>query len=224
MRTVFILAFTAILVVVISPALASGGSYLVDDASTATPGRCQLESWLQVFRAGTHTGWTVPACGVGPVEFGIGLGGQSHPGQNMQNPSIKWQLRNGDDAGIGFALATDTTLQNGRRIGTNAYAASNFGIDDGRRLMANVNLGMTQARDGAWRRLTGVGFEFAVTKDLALLVERLWTARLSQTTQAGARFYFGKDDGDSVDFVVGRARARALPTSRWATIGLNLAF
>lgn len=224
MRNFFILAFGAILVAFASPSMASGGSYLVDDASTAPPGRCQLESWLQVFRGGTHTAWTVPACGVGPVEFGLGLGGQSHPGHNLQNPSIKWQLRNGDDAGIGLAVATDTTLQNGHRIGSNVYAASNFGIDEERRLMANVNLGMTRAEDGAWRRLAGVGFEFAVTRQVALLAERLWTARLSQATQAGVRFYFGKDEGNSVDLVAGRERERAVPASHWATIGLNLAF
>jgi hypothetical protein len=224
MRNVIILAFGTILVAFASPSMASGGSYLVDDAATATPGRCQLESWLQVFRGGTHTAWTVPACGVGPVEFGLGLGGQSHPGQNLQNPSIKWQLRNGDDAGIGLAVATDTTLQNGHRIDSNVYAASNFGIDDGRRLMANVNLGMTHTEQGTWRRLAGVGFEFAMTKQVALLAERLWTAHLSQATQAGARFYFGKDEGNSVDLVVGREREHALPVSHWATIVLNLAF
>jgi len=224
MRNMLLFLVGAILVLVTSPLLASGGSYLVDDASTATPGRCQLESWLQVFRGGTHTAWTVPACGVGPVEFGLGLGGQSHPGYNLQNPSIKWQLRNGDDAGIGLAVAADTTLQNGHRIGSNVYAASNFGIDDERRLMANVNLGMTRVEQGAWHRLAGVGFEFAVTKEVALLAERLWASRLSQTTQAGVRYYFGKDDGNSVDLVVGREREHALPVSHWATLGLNLAF
>jgi hypothetical protein len=224
MRNLFILAFGVILIAFASPSMASGGSYLVDDASTATPGRCQLESWLQVFRGGAHTGWTVPACGVGPVEFGLGLGGQSHPGHNLQNPSIKWQLRNGDDAGIGLAMATDTTLQNGHRVGSNVYAASNFGIDDERRLMANVNLGATRVEQGAWHRLAGVGFEFALTKQVALLAERLWAARLSQATQAGVRYYFGKDNGNSVDLVVGRELEHALPTSRWATVGLNLAF
>lgn len=224
MRNHLILFFAAILVAFASPSMASGGSYLVDDASTATPGRCQLESWMQAFHGGMHTAWTVPACGIGPVEIGLGLGAGSHPGHTMQNPSIKWQLRNGDDAGMGFALATDTTLQNGHRIGSNVYAASNFGIDDARRLMANVNLGMTRVDQGAWHRLAGVGFEFAVTKEVALLAERLWVARLSQATQGGIRFYFGKDDGDSVDLVVGRERERALPLSRWATIGLNLAF
>jgi hypothetical protein len=224
MRFFFIFTFILILFLFASPSMASGGSYLVDDASTATPGRCQLESWFQAFRGGTHTAWTVPACGVGPVEFGLGLGAQSHPGHNMQNPSIKWQLRNGDDAGIGLALATDTTLQNGHRMGSNVYAASNFGLDAERRLMANVNLGMTRVEQGAWHRLAGVGFEFAVTKEVALLAERLWAARLSQATQAGVRFYFGKEDGDSVDLVMGRERERAAPTSHWATIGLNLAF
>lgn len=224
MRNFFIFALGVILAAFASPSMASGGSYLVDDASTATPGHCQLESWMQVFRGGARTGWSVPACGVGPVEFGLGLGGQSHPGRNLQSPSIKWQLRNGDDAGIGLAVATDTTLQNGHRIGSNVYAASNFGIDDSRRLMANVNLGMTRVEQGAWHRFAGVGFEFAVTKQVALLAERLWAARLSQATQAGVRYYFGKDEGNSVDLVVGRELEHALPASHWATIGLNLAF
>jgi hypothetical protein len=38
------------------------------------------------------------------------------------------------------------------------------------------------------------------------------------------RFYFGKDEGNSVDLVVGRERERAEAASHWATIGLNLAF
>lgn len=224
MRNMLLLLFGAILALIVSPSMASGGSYLVDDASTATPGRCQLESWMQAFRGGGRTAWSVPACGVGPVEFGLGIGGQSHPGHNLQNPSVKWQLRNGDDAGIGLAIATDTTLQNGHRTGSNVYAASNFGLDEERHLMANVNLGMTRVEQGAWHRLAGVGFEFAVTKEVALLAERLWAAGLSRTTQAGVRYYFGKDDGNSVDLVLGHERERASPPSRWATIGLNLAF
>ncbi|MET0936435.1 MAG: hypothetical protein ABWX83_10615, partial [Luteibacter sp.] len=204
------------------PSLASGGSYLVDDASTATPGRCQLESWLQAFRGGTHTAWTVPACGIGPVELGLGLGGQTHPGRNLANPSVKWQLRNGDEEGVGLALATDTTFGNGHHEGSNVYAASNFALDGGRRFMVNVNLGATRGNEGGWHALGGVGFEYAVSHHVGLLAERLWSKGLSQATQAGVRFYVGKDD--SVDLVVGRERERNLPLSRWATVGLNLAF
>lgn len=222
MRWLPVLVLAALLPCIASPCMASGGSYLVDDASTATPGRCQLESWLQAFRGGTVTGWTVPACGIGPVEIGLGLAGQTHPGRNFANPSIKWQLRNGDDEGIGFALATDSTFQNGHRDGTNVYAASNFAVDRGRLMMLNVNLGMTRQGQGAWHRLAGIGFEYAVTHHIGVLAERLWSRDLSQATQAGVRFYVGKDN--SIDLVVGRERERSLPLSRWATVGLNLAF
>lgn len=219
MRNAGLLALALILLAATSLASASGGSYLVDDASVAPAGHCQLESWLQAYAGGGRSGWSTPACGVGPVEFGLGLGHATHPSANAFNPSVKWQLRNGDDAGWGVALATDTTIVHGRREGSNVYAATTFGLDDARHLLLDVNLGAAQTVREPWRRLVGIGAEYAMTGAWSVLGERLWTAGTSHVTQWGVRYSFGDN---SVDLVSGSEHARRV--TRWSTLGLNLAF
>jgi hypothetical protein len=199
-------------------ARAEGGSYNVDDASVVGAGKCQLESWLREWSHGSNGVYAVPACGAGPVEFGVTLNtghGTFGPGVN---PSIKWQLRNGDDKGIGVAVATAATWIRGRQDDAQAYVATTFGLDDARRFMVALNVGADRARGESTHALYGFGLDYALTTRWTLLVERLWTHR-TITSQGGVRLAFGES---SLDVVVGSERS--LHASHWINLGWNAAF
>jgi|GEM_PF-237918 len=217
---VFLLRMLAFAAVLGSPmhAHAEGGSYNVDDASVVGAGKCQLESWLREWSHGSNGFYAVPACGAGPVEFGVTLNtghGTAGPGIN---PSIKWQLRNGDDKGVGVAVATAATWLHGRRDDAQAYVATTFGIDDARRWMVALNAGADRIRGESAYALYGVGLDFSLTTRWTLLVERMWTHR-TITSQGGVRLNFGDS---SLDLVVGSERSPH--AEHWINIGWNAAF
>ncbi|WP_413623817.1 hypothetical protein [Luteibacter sp. Lutesp34] len=211
-------ALAAMLLLVQPPAFASGGSYLVDDASVVGAGQCQTESWLRAWSRGSDGAWAVPACGVGPVELALSLGRQQGLPGLSASPALKWQLRNGDNSGVGVAVAANATYQNGRRVASQAYASASFGLDDARRLMVNLNLGVDEKRGSSGHPLKGLGVEYAFDDRWSLLAERVWS-RDAVTDQAGIRLTMGSV---SIDLVAGRERAT--DRSHWFNLGWNVAF
>ncbi|KJV24844.1 hypothetical protein [Luteibacter yeojuensis] len=204
-------------------AQAEGGSYNVDDASVAGAGTCQLESWLRAWSNGTNGVYAAPACGIGPVELGVTLNTGQHLRGIGANPGIKWQLRNGDDKGVGVALEANGTYLRGRQDDLQAYVATTFGLDDARRLMVAVNIGADRDHRTRSHPLYGVGLDLALTRRVTLLVERVWTYRTT-TDQGGVRVAFGES---SLDLVVGGEREaieRPRHGSHWINLGWNAAF
>lgn len=218
MRFFLAAALTVALFLVHLPAHASGGSYLVDDASVVGAGKCQLESWLRAWSNGSDGVWAVPACGVGPVEFGLSLHRQQGEAGLGLSPAVKWQLRNGDDHGIGLAVEVNTTYQHDRHVASQAYASTSFGLDDARRWMVDLNLGVDRERDRSAHPIEGAGVSYALDERWSLLAERFWS-RGSVSDQAGVRLAFGDS---SLDLVVGREMARL--RSHWVNVGWNAAF
>jgi opacity protein-like surface antigen len=216
MRLSLSIALVAMLLLVHPTASASGGSYLVDDASVAGPGQCQVESWLRAWSEGGDGVWSVPACGVGPVELGLSLDReQGLPGMGL-SPSVKWQLRNGDDRGVGLAIEVNATYQRGRHVASQAYAATTFGLDDARHLMLALNVGVDRQRGAGAHVLEGVGVEYALDDRWSVLAERLWSSD-SVTDQGGVRLTLG---GSSFDLVLGRDRSN--DRSHWINLGWNV--
>ncbi len=198
---------------------ASGGSYVVDDATITPAGRCQLESWLQSFKGGALAGWTVPACSIGTVEFSLGLGRQVRPNRNGLSPGVKWLIHDGGDTGISAAWATTATLDDGRRKLADSYVAFSGPLDRAQRWQANVNVGVAWTRSDHVRPLIGAGVEYIASSQVGLLAEYLRPVGHGYVAQTGVRIYF-KDN--SVDVLVGQSRDGEL--SRWINVGLNLAF
>lgn len=216
MRLALSIAIVAMLLLVHPPVLASGGSYLVDDASVAGPGQCQVESWLRAWSKGKDGLWTVPACGAGPVELGLSFDReQGLPGMAL-SPSVKWQLRNGDDRGVGVAIEVNATYQRGRHVATQAYVATTFGLDDARHLMLALNLGVDSLPGIGSQILEGVGLEYALDDRWSVLAERLWS-RDSVSDQGGVRLTMG---ASSFDLVLGRDRSKE--RSHWINLGWNI--
>ncbi|HEY9131346.1 MAG TPA: hypothetical protein VIM98_06275 [Dyella sp.] len=209
----------ALLCLVLSTAHAAGGSYLVDDASTTPAGRCQLESWLQVFRDGRLSLTATPACAVGNLEFSLGLTHQNIAHGNGQNPALKWRVRDGGIDGTSIALDFNSSVVGGKYTASNAYAAFSRLLDSAGRWTANLDLGVEAPR-GVHRRATaGLGLEYAPAPELSLLAEHTRTAGQGSVTQGGVRWHIG---ANSVDLIAGASHERT--TSRWITVGLNLAF
>ncbi|QWT21415.1 hypothetical protein KPL74_05285 [Bacillus sp. NP157] len=197
---------------------ASGGSYAVDDASVVGAGQCQVESWLRAWSKGSDGVHSVPACGIGPLEFGLDL----ETGQRVRgigaSPAVKWQLRDGDDKGVGVALVANVSYSSGRQRDAQSYVATTFGLDDARRWMVALNAGTDRTRGETTHALYGVGLSYALTQRWAWLVERLWTHR-AIADQTGVRLAFGDS---SLDLVFGRERS--LQRSHWINIGWNASF
>jgi hypothetical protein len=199
------------------PSLAAGGSYLVDDASITTPGRCQLESWLQAFSSGTSLVEAAPACSTGPVEWSAALGVQRNPHASLVSPAIKWQLRNGD-AGDRWGIAVDVgaTHAQGRWDNEIAYASFSRILESDQRWAVNFNVGMTRTPGHASHLLIGQEAEYTLSPRITLLAEHLWPINGRNEEQFGGRYVFGND---SVDLIAGMSGP-----DHWLTVGLNLAF
>lgn len=196
---------------------AAGGSYLVDDASITTPGRCQLESWLQVFSSGASVLETAPACSTGAIEWSVALASQHDPHANLVSPGIKWQLRNGDAGDRwGIALDVGATHVQGRWNNTMAYASFSRILESDQRWTVNFNAGATRTPGHASRPLMGEEAEYALSPSVTLLAEHLWPINGRNEAQLGGRYVFGND---SVDLIAGTSGP-----DHWMTIGLNLAF
>jgi hypothetical protein len=196
---------------------AAGGSYLVDDASITTPGRCQLESWLQAFSSGKTLVETAPACSTGPVEWSAALAIQRNPSVSEISPAIKWQLRNGD-AGDRWGIAVDVgaTRAQGHWNNEMAYASFSRILESDQRWTVNFNTGVTRTPGHASRPLIGQEAEYALSPSITLLAEHLWPINGRNEEQFGGRYVFGND---SVDLVAGMSGP-----DHWMTVGLNLAF
>ena len=196
---------------------AAGGSYLVDDASITTPGRCQLESWLQAFSSGKSLIEAAPACSTGAIEWSAALAIQRDPRVTQISPAIKWQLRNGD-AGDRWGIAVDVgaSRAQGRWNNEMAYASFSRILESDQRWMVNFNAGVTRTPGHASRPLIGQEAEYALSPRITLLAEHLWPINGHDEEQIGGRYVLGND---SVDLIAGMSGA-----DHWMTVGLNLAF
>lgn len=200
-------------------ACAGTGAYLVDDSSITPAGQCQLQSWLQVISSGQQVLNTLPACSTGPVEWSLGLAGQSNPYQHQESPAIKWMIVDGEHHPLGVAVNVGATWSNGHVTSKNTYAALTWTPDGNGPWSANVDLGEIFAPFKGWRPLIGEGIKYKATEDLAVIVEHIRPWNGLSLTQVGLRWSFNKND--SLDLIAGRSDADS--HSRWLTMGMNFA-
>ncbi|GAB2793367.1 hypothetical protein GCM10027021_15070 [Dyella kyungheensis] len=200
-------------------ARAGTGAYLVDDASITPAGQCQVQSWLQVLSGGQQALYTLPACSTGPVEWSLGLAGQSSPYQHQESPAVKWMIVDGEHHALGVAVNVGATWSNGHVTSKNTYAALTWTPNSDSRWALNMDLGEIFAPSKGWRPLFGEGVKYKATDDLAVILEHIRPWNGLSLTQAGVRWSFRKED--SLDLIAGRSDAST--HSRWVTVGLNVA-
>lgn len=167
---------------------------VVDDASIAAPGNCQLESWTQRTSSQTEY-WAVPACNVGGSwELGAGLGrigadgrgGAYHAGVLQAKTVFHALERNG--WGVGFTVANQ--FRQGTGIAGDLSVLVPFSLsrfDD--RLLVHANLGWLRTHaDGRSDVFRAGGAEWTVRPALTLTLEAYGTGRGPGMAQAGVRY------------------------------------
>lgn len=198
-------------------ALAGTGAYLVDDSSITPAGQCQIQSWLQNLSGGQQALNTLPACSTGPVEWSLGVAGQSSPYQHQESPAVKLMIVDGEQHALGVAVNVGATWSNGHVTSKNTYAAFTWTPDKDSRWSINADVGEIFAPSNGWRPLFGEGVKYKASEDLAVIVEHIRPWNGLSLTQAGIRWSFTKSD--SLDLIAGRSDAAQ--HSHWLTVGLN---
>lgn len=179
-------------ILLLAGAAQAGGHLDVDDAGMLDPGQCQYETWYG--RAGAepvtvlHFG---PTCRVGPVELGLNLdrfrvAGEPHA--FAIGPQIKWTwFGQAPDARLSGAVSAGATWDRTNRGRPGRQLLFPFTWRAADSLQVHLNLGADWAPvTGERTGRGGVGTEWAITQQVALLAERnraggQWTSR------AGAR-------------------------------------
>jgi hypothetical protein len=198
----------------------AGGSWFVDDAGIAPNGHCQLESWWRSFQDETMELTTVPACSAANVEWSLGMTRLSDPVRSDFTPGVKWQVKDNDHGGFGLALAASSLFHDGRSRNTTAYVAPSWVFGERQQWEVNTNAGVFHQPGERTHGLAGAALQYAASKTLALLAEHVWRQAHGHVSQGGVRLALAHST--TLDLVAGRSRDRV--TSRWATLGLNLAF
>jgi hypothetical protein len=93
-----------------SPALAAGGTHVVDDSGVETPGVCNTELFGKYFGPGRWSGTANLNCtfkGAPRLELGLGLTRTEDDGasETALGPSFKWNLAEPNGGAPGVALS-----------------------------------------------------------------------------------------------------------------------
>jgi hypothetical protein len=198
----------------------AGGSWYVDDAGIAPHGHCQLESWWRSFQDGTMELTTVPACSAANVEWSLGMTRLSDPVHSDFTPGVKWQVKDNDHGGFGLALAASSLFHDGRSRNTTVYVAPTWVFGVRQQWEVNTNAGVFHQPGERTQGFAGAAIQYTPSATIALLAEHVWRQAHGHVSQVGMRLALAPST--TLDLVAGRSRDRV--TSRWATLGLNLAF
>lgn len=207
-----------------SPAFASGGEHVVDDATVETPGTCHLESWVTIHNRERGLLNLSPACTrrTWPrLEIG-GAFQHSWDGSTLNTfgPALKLNLRP-VETGVGIALITSGALNLSSGKLETASLIVPVTIPVAERVRFNLNGGWTYARASARQHAAfyGAQVEMQVGRDFSLMGEVFGRDHGPAGTQAGLR-WTPRNGRLDVDLVVGRRVDGISPRS--VTLGLTL--
>jgi hypothetical protein len=200
---------------------------VVDDASIAGPGQCQVESWTQRTPYQTEY-WAMPACNVGgtwELAAGVGRIGPDGPGAAYRSAIVQAKTvfhsleKNG--WGVGLTIASQFRQGDGIAGDLSVLVPVSVSLLDDR-VLVHANAGWLRARasgrdDAFW----AAGAEWSVRPRLTLTLETYGTGRSHGFTQAGVRYTL-VPDRLAIDAGLG-SRLGRLGAERYVTLGLTLA-
>lgn len=207
-----------------TPAAASGGEHVVDDATVETPGTCHLESWVTVHGRERGLLNLSPACtrrAWPRLEIG-GAFQHSWDGSSLTTfgPALKYNLRP-VETGLGVALVTSGAmdLKSGKIETASVIVPVTISANDHVRF--NLNGGWTYSRTGGPRHAAfyGAQVEIQVARDFSLMGEAFARGSGPAGAQAGLR-WTPRGGRLDVDLVVGRRIDGVNPRS--ISLGLTL--
>lgn len=167
---------------------------VVDDASIADPGTCQLESWTQ-HNANQSEYWALPACNVGGAwELAAGVGSIRPDGPyptdtaGIVRAKTVFRPLEKNGWGIGLTIANQFSQGTGALGDLSAIVPASVSLFDDQ-LLFHANLGVLRARaGGALGAVWAAGGEWATTPAVALTLEAYDLGHAPGFSQAGARF------------------------------------
>ncbi|NID14099.1 hypothetical protein [Luteibacter yeojuensis] len=195
-----------------------GASLFVDDAGLTPAGRCQVESWVRLYRPAYELD-AVPACTVHGIEWSLGVTRSGNPSQGTSlGPGIKRVFRDFDthDWGVAMSLGANWDSRGRGLDGWNANVPASFALDAGRRVILNTNLGWTKTPGRRGTVTGGAGLEVALGERWIVLAEAYRANRFAG--QVGIRRNLGENV--SFDMLAGTGRGTGRPS--WITFGLNI--
>lgn len=217
-----ILTKSLLTAIALAPVVASGagGQFVVDDATIADPGRCEVEAWYE--RAnGTDAFTVMPFCNfTGNLELGLGLNRVSDEDSELGvELAAKTLLGESPDGRFawGLALATQHSDTFNRFEGAELYVPITTVLTD--TFTVHTNLGWGHARDEDDAALWGIGADYALAQNLNLIAEAWGTHQGGTTLQSGLRYGFGEGH---LDFSYSQARRDS--DDNWWALGFAWAF
>lgn len=207
-----------------TPAFASGGADVVDDAAVETPGTCHLESWVTLNSEKGGLVNSAPACtrkAWSNLEIGgfIAHGWTRNSDDTLIGLSPKLVLRS-EDRGVGIGIATSIGYGIDRRRFETASVIVPVTIPAGRIVRFNLNAGWQWTRaDHRHDLFVGAQAEVAATRNLNLMVETFTRDHGNVGSQARLRWTVA-DGGVDLDLIGGRYVDGVTPSA--VTIGVTI--
>jgi hypothetical protein len=217
------LSFGALLASVTWPsmaALATGGHHAVDDATILDPGRCHVETWIEMRRGSDYFANLGPTCNVGGLEWSLALERERTEGASAWGlaPQVKAAWPIGDsDWSVGAVLAFLRSNESRRWETTTAVVPVSLVTMS---FELHFNLGYDWQRGAAddWR------YGVSVVRKLVAPVEgivELFNEARTWHGQLGMRWNSPRE-GLSMDLSI--AQAESGSAERWVTFGVTQEF
>lgn len=200
---------------------AAGGSYLVDDATVAPVGHCQVESWARWLPQGSYDATSAPACSIGELEVTATLVGRGGPkSSHSEGLGLKHVVGDFEHDGFAWGVDANASLTNGKVAVANVYAPLSIALSEDHAWILDVDAGFQRVERPIWHALLGVAIEREVSERWRVIAEYLRNGSQVTTMQTGVRRTLAKNA--DIDIVIGRTHD--VGTEQWLTAGLNLSF
>lgn len=178
-----------------SPALAAGGTHVVDDSGVETPGVCNTELFGKYFGPGRWSGTANLNCtfkGAPRLELGLGLTRTEDDGasETALGPSFKWNLAepNGGAPGVALSGALKLATETGRIEFATLLVPLTFALSETVAFSLNAGWQHVRLADTPDTAKLGAQLEAAATDSLGLMAEVFTTLVDTPGAQAGLRF------------------------------------
>lgn len=217
-----------------TPAFAAGGAFVVDDAVIASPGDCQVESWVALADNHNLQAFTQPAC---VVKLGIPV--ELTGGAARVRANDVWQTQAFGKAkinilpvetgkvGIGLVESPGWDAGTGQYLFNQLYVPLTFQFSDTFRINVNAGWqydGVTKVNYALW----GAGFEWIFVEKLTLIGEAFGLAEpaadVNAATEPRAQLGLRITPVSNLDVDLIYGRNIAGENANWFTLGLNVRF
>ena len=204
---------------------------ITDDARIVDAKSCQLETWVQSYRAHRTDYWALPGCN--PFGwFELTLGGAYEWGTGGANEKrmlaqFKTLFRTLEPGGWAWGLSVgtlDTWYSPKRSSLFEPYINVPVSVslaDD--RVIMHLNVGAvhTRGQTGAWDATWGIGTEIYLNERMFLIAETFGRQGEGTAGQFGVR-YWVVPDRVQIDTTLGTRFESPVSANRWISVGLRL--